>query len=82
MVQAILRGRTGTSFFGHALYTPTVSASAVTKNPYTSFFFSFLFRAYNSNNDLGIGHFLGINDKVGLMVLNCTLSHQLLSNGY
>lgn len=29
-----------------------------------------------------MGHFLGLNDKLGLMVLHYTLSHQLLFNGY
>lgn len=29
-------------------------------------------------NDLGMEHFLGINDQLALMVLSCTLGHQLL----
>lgn len=42
----------------------------------------FSFTAYRGNNDLGMGRFQGLNDKLGLMVLDYTLSHQLLFNGY
>ena len=39
-----------------------------------SFFFFFLFFSflvYNSNADLGSGHFLKINDQLGLMAPGC-----------
>lgn len=45
-----------------------------------SFFFPF--SIYNNNNDLDIGHFLGLNDCLRLMALNYTSGHQPLPAGH
>lgn len=38
--------------------------------------------SYTHNNGLRAGHFLSINDQLGLMALACALSHQLLPTGH
>lgn len=49
-------------------------------NRYACFFFPF--SIYNNNNDLDIGHFLGLNDCLRLMALNYTSGHQPLPAGH
>lgn len=38
--------------------------------------------SYTHNNNLSVGHFLSINDQLGLMALACAFSHQLLPTGH
>lgn len=42
----------------------------------------FPFSIYNNNNDLDIGHFLGLNDCLRLMALNYTSGRQPLPAGH